>query len=190
MQRNRTIPLQLLVTVSVLFICTSFLPAARTFYYRTPRTLQVPVWALRSPIFLSLYVRWQYSAFKLAHSIHWVAVTLFNDVLKISLQAFKNMFQLYCCCSVAQSCPTLWDALQHARFPCPSLSPRDCPNVHWVSDAIQPSHPLQSPSPPAFNLSQHWGFCQWVGSSHQVAKVQELQFQHQPFQWIFKVDSL
>ena len=47
-------------------------------------------------------------------------------------------------------------------------------HVHWVSDAIRPSHPLSSPSPPAFNLSQHQGLFQWVGSSHQVAKVLDL----------------
>ena len=47
--------------------------------------------------------------------------------------------------------------------------------VHRVGDAIQPSHPLSPPSPPAFNLSQHQGIFQWVGSSHQVAKVLELQ---------------
>ena len=43
-------------------------------------------------------------------------------------------------------------------------------HVHWVSDSIQPSHPLSSPSPPAFSLSQHQGLFQWVRSSHQVAK--------------------
>ena len=46
-------------------------------------------------------------------------------------------------------------------------------NVHWVSDAIQPSHPLSSPSTPAFNLSQNQGLFQWVSSSHQMAKVLE-----------------
>ena len=56
-------------------------------------------------------------------------------------------------------------------------------HVHWVSDAIQPFHPLLSPSP-AFNLSQHQGLLQWVSSSHQMAKVFELQLQHQSFQWI------
>ena len=60
--------------------------------------------------------------------------------------------------------------------------------VHWVDDAIQPSHSLSSPSPPAFNLSQHQGLFQWVGSLHQVTKVLELQHQH--FQWIFRVDFL
>ena len=80
--------------------------------------------------------------------------------------------------------------LQHARLPCPSLSPEFAQtHVHWVSDAIQPFHPLSPPSPPALNLSQHQGLFQWVGSSHQVAKVLELQLQHQSFQWIFRVDS-
>ena len=50
--------------------------------------------------------------------------------------------------------------------------------VHWAGDAIQPSHPLSSPSPPAFNLSQHQGLFKWVSASHQVAKVLELQPQH------------
>ena len=60
--------------------------------------------------------------------------------------------------------------------------------VHWVNDAIQSSHPLLSPSPPALILSQHQGLFQRVGSSHQVAKVLELHLQHQSFQWIFRVD--
>ena len=62
-------------------------------------------------------------------------------------------------------------------------------HVHWVSDAIQPSHPLLPPSP-ALNLSQHQGLFQWVSSSHQVVQVLELQLQHQSFQWISKVDFL
>ena len=63
-------------------------------------------------------------------------------------------------------------------------------HVHQVGDAIQPSHPLSSPSPPAFNLSQHQGLFQWVSSSHQVAKVLEFQLQHWSFQWIFRTDFL
>ena len=63
-------------------------------------------------------------------------------------------------------------------------------HVHWVCDAIQPSHPLSSPSPPAFNLPQHQGLFQWVSSSHQVAKGLEFQLQHQSFQWIFRTDFL
>ena len=62
-------------------------------------------------------------------------------------------------------------------------------HVHYVGDTIQPSHPLSSPSP-TFNLSQHQGLFQWVSSSHQMAKVLQLQLQHQSFQWIFKTDFL
>ena len=71
--------------------------------------------------------------------------------------------------------------LQHARLPCPSPSPRTCSN--WCPssrDAIQPPHPLLSPSPPAFNLSQHQNLFQWISSSHQVTKVLELQLLHHP----------
>ena len=63
-------------------------------------------------------------------------------------------------------------------------------HVHWVGDAIQPSHPLLSPSPPALNLSQDQGLFQWVSSLHQVAKVLEFQFQHQSFQWTPRTDLL
>ena len=63
-------------------------------------------------------------------------------------------------------------------------------HVHQVSDAIQPSHLLSSPSPPAFNLSQHQGLFQGASSFHHVAKVLELQLQHQFFQWIFWIDFL
>ena len=87
--------------------------------------------------------------------------------------------------SVTQTCPTLCD-------------PRDCStpglpvhhqlpeytqtHVHRVGDAIQPSHPLSSPSSPALNLSQHQGLFQWVNTSHQMAKVLEFQIQDQSFQ--------
>jgi len=63
-------------------------------------------------------------------------------------------------------------------------------HVYWVGDAIQPSHPLSSPSPPAFSLSQHQGLSQWVNSSHLVAKVLAFQLRHQSFQWIFRADFL
>ena len=61
-------------------------------------------------------------------------------------------------------------------------------HIHWVGDAIQPSCPVLSPSPPTFSLSQHQGLYQWVGSSHQVSQVLELQPQHQSLQWIFRID--
>ena len=87
-------------------------------------------------------------------------------------------------CSVLSD--SLWPhGLQHTRLPCPSLSPgscsNSCPLILWC---IQPSHTLLPPSLPALNLSQLF---QWIGSLHQMAKVLELQLQHQSFQWIFRV---
>ena len=79
---------------------------------------------------------------------------------------------------------------QHSRPPCPSPTPGVSSNLWPLSDAIQPSHPLSSPSPPTFNLFQHQGLFQWVSFLYQVAKVLELQLQHQSFQWIFRTDFL
>ena len=81
--------------------------------------------------------------------------------------------------SLAQSCPTLCDPIDCST---PGLSVHHQllestrTPVHWVSDAIQPSHPLSSPSTPVVNPSKHQGLFQWVSSSHQVAKVLELNF--------------
>ena len=61
-------------------------------------------------------------------------------------------------------------------------------HVHWVSDAIQPSHPLSPSSSPVLNLSQHQDIFPRVSFLHQVAKVLELQLQHQSFQWKFRTD--
>ena len=81
--------------------------------------------------------------------------------------------------------------LQHTRPPCPSPTPRvylnSCSLSRWC---LQPSHPLSSPSPPAFNLSQHQDLFKWVSSSHLVAQVLKFQLQHQSFQWIFRTDFL
>ena len=63
-------------------------------------------------------------------------------------------------------------------------------HVYWVGDAIQPSHPLSSPTPPAPKPSQHWGLFQWVNSLNEVAKVLEFQLQHQSFQWTPRTDLL
>ena len=81
--------------------------------------------------------------------------------------------------------------LQHTRLPCSSPNPGAFSNlVHRVCDAIQPSHPLPSPSPPAFNFFQHQGLFQWVSSLHQVAKVLELPLQHHSLQRNPKADLL
>ena len=95
--------------------------------------------------------------------------------------------------SVAQSCPILCDPMDCSTPGLPvhhQFQEFTQTHVLWVSDAIQPSHPLLSPSPLALNLSQHQGLFKWVSCSHQVAKVLEFQLQHQSFQWTPRTDLL
>ena len=85
--------------------------------------------------------------------------------------------------SVTQSCPTSCDPMDCSTpgFPVHHQLPElTQTHVHWVSDAIQPSYPLSSPSPPTFNHSQHQGLFKWVSSSNQVAKILEFQLQFSP----------
>ena len=95
--------------------------------------------------------------------------------------------------SSAQSSPTLCDPMNCST---PSLPVHDQlleftqTHVHQVTDAIQPSHPLSSPSLPVLNLSQHQGLFQWVSSSHQMAKVLEFQLHHQSLQLTPRTDLL
>ena len=93
--------------------------------------------------------------------------------------------------SVTQSYPTVCNPMDCSMpgFPVHHQLPEFAQTcVHWVSDVIQPSHPLSSPSPSTFNLSQHQGLFLWVSCLHHVAKVLEFQLQHQSFQWIFRTD--
>ena len=114
------------------------------------------------------------------------------------LWVINNTESYICGCSVqfssvTQSCPTLCDPMNHSTPGLPvhhQLSEFTQTHVHRVGDAIQPSHPLSPPSPPAFNLSQHLGLFKWVSSSHQVAEVLEFQLQYQSFQWTLRADFL
>ena len=97
-----------------------------------------------------------------------------------------------CCCSVAQSCPTLCDPVDCST---PGSSVLHYllgfaqTHVHWVGDAIQSSHPLSPPSPLALHLMEtHQSLFEWTGSLHQVAKVLEFQLQQYCFQWIFRIN--
>ena len=95
--------------------------------------------------------------------------------------------------SAAQSCPTLCDPTNCSTPGLPvhhQLPEFTQTHVHQVSDAIQPSHPLSSPSPPAPNPFQHQSLSQWVNSSHEVAKVLEFQLKHQSFQRTSRTDLL
>ena len=100
----------------------------------------------------------------------------------VVLYVQSEIFQLLQFSSVTQSCLTSCNPMDCSTpgFPVHHqlLEPTQT-HVHHVSDLIRPSHPLSSPSPPAFNLSQHQGLFQWVGSLNPMAKVLELQFQHQ-----------
>ena len=87
-------------------------------------------------------------------------------------QSFTKFWKPLQFSSGSQSCPTLCDPTDHSTPGLPvyhHLPEFTQTHVHWVGDAIQPSHPLSSPSPPTFNLSQHQGLFQGVHSSHQVA---------------------
>ena len=95
--------------------------------------------------------------------------------------------------SVAELCPTLCDPMDCSTPGLPvhcQLPEFTQTHVRWVGVTIQPSHPLSSPSPPAFNLSQHQGLFKWVSPPHQVAKVLEFQLHHQSLQWTPRTDLL
>ena len=95
--------------------------------------------------------------------------------------------------SVTQSCLTLCDPMDHSTPGLPvhhQLPEFTQTHAYRVSDAIQPSHPLLSSPPPAFNLSQHQGLFKWVSSLYHMAEILELQLQHQFFQLIFRTDFL
>ena len=117
--------------------------------------------------------------------IHWPS--LYDHYLFIQSYPKQPHYFMRCCCSVTESCPTLCDPVNCRTQ---GLPVHHQTHVHWVGDAIQPSHPLLSPSPPALNLSQHQGLFQWFSSLHQVAKVLEFQLQHQSFQWTSRTDLL
>ena len=131
--------------------------------------------------------------------VHWASWLLFLQSHLGSFNpyfsgSFSSLVYLSCICwfTLLFSHQVVSDSkrpheLQHIRLPCSSLSSHRT-DVHWVGDAIQPSHPLPPLSPIAFSLSQQQVFFQWVGSLHQVAKVLELP--QQSFQWIFRFEFL
>ena len=112
----------------------------------------------------------------------------------IFLTTLLRITEQWCsCCSVTQWCTNLCNPMDCSTPGCPVLHHfLEVPHthVHWVRYAIQPSHPLLSPFPLAFCLSQHQGLFQRVDSLHQAIEVLEFKLQHQSFQWIFKTDFL
>ena len=150
---------------------------------------------------------WQHCVWLIVELQSWKVWVWFSVLIThrcVTLSKRSNSFELhfhvciyiYVCMrvpnqfsSVTQSCPTLCNPMDCSTPGLPvlhQLLELTQTHVHWVSDAIQLSHSLPFPSPPAFSLSQHQGLFQGVRSSHQVAKVLKLQLQHQSFQWIFR----
>ena len=141
-------------------------------------------WAVvftRAPLITSLIQLWLLNTFlRKGHLCHYHIFELLLTVLKLCLIPSLHVFVHFQAkmmkefSSVAQSCLILHDPLDCSTPDLPvhlQLPEVTQTHVHWVGDAIQPSHPLSSPSPPTFSLSQHKGLFQWVSFSHQVAKV-------------------
>ena len=117
------------------------------------------VWDIRRPR-LESSPSTRYWNVEKSYKLLWVSIYLFIELVQFS--------------SAAQSCPTLCSPMNRRTPGLPvhhQLPESTHTHVQWVSDAIQPSHPLSSPSSPAPSPSQHQGLFQWVNSSHEVAKV-------------------
>ena len=127
------------------------------------------------------------------HQQYWVFQSMNTEFLFIYLDLWsfiQSSIQIsYIFHSVqfsCSSCLTLCDPMNHSTPGLPvhhHVPEFTQTHVHQVADAIQPSHPLSSPSSPASSHFQHQSLFQWVNSSHEVAKVLEFQLQHQSFQW-------
>ena len=123
--------------------------------------------------------------------IPWIKLRRGGHDSSQKMVIYRSLCECIFCCSVIQLCLTLCNLMDCSMPGFPvlhSLSEFAKTHVRWIGDAIQSSHPLLSPPPPAFNLSQHQGLFQWVSSLHQRTKVLELQIQHQSFQCIFRVN--
>ena len=128
----------------------------------------------QSPVTLPTHLAYNFS-----FSLDFTGISSVNILHINSHLVFAAQFS-----SVTQSCPTLCDPMNCSTPGIPvhhQLPESTQTYVHWVGDAIQQSHLLSFPSLPALNLSQHQNLFQWVGSSHQVAKILALQPQHQYF---------
>ena len=108
-----------------------------------------------------------------------------HKCFRLSHVKLHFMIFIYSVSSIPQLCLTLWNPKDCSPpgFPVHHQLPELIQtHVYQVGDAIQPSHPLLSPSPPAFDIFRHHCLFQWVSSSHQVANILEFQLQHQSFQ--------
>ena len=137
-----------------------------------------------------------FSSLSIYHMYFGTKITYFSPgkYMSISIPAHYTSFQ-YSLFSSVQSLSCVWLFVTPWTTACQaSLSNTNSQSfqnhVHCVGDAIQVSHSLSSPSPPALNLSQHQGLFKWVSSLHQVAKAREFQLQHQSFQWTLRTNLI
>ena len=121
-------------------------------------------------------------------SVHYHDMNYVTEFWHIGQEHKHNQFS-----SVAQLCLTLCNPMDCSMPGLPvhhQLVEFTQTHVYWVDDAVQPSHPLLTPSSSSLSLSQHQGLFKWVSSLHQMAKVLEFQLQHQSFQWTPRTDLL
>ena len=130
---------------------------------------------------------------RLSHAITEIGKKIVSSHCKLFWHTVAFIFLSVQFNSITQLCPSLCNPMNCSIPGLPvhhQLPEFTQTHVRRVGDAIQPSHPLSSPSPPVPNPSQHQGLFQWVNSSHEVAKVLEFQPQHQSFQWTPRTDLL
>ena len=125
----------------------------------------------------------------MAHSFTELCRPLCQDACSLEGKLWQTWFSSVQSLNHVWLFVTPWTAARQASL-CITNSRSLLKLMSIVADAIQPSHPLSSPSPPAFNLSQHQGLFKWINSSCQMAKVLEFQLQHQSFQWTPRTDLL
>ena len=105
--------------------------------------------------------------FQPVHSFNLSCVLWKRNIIMLLFSSVQSLSHVWLCDPMNRSMPGL---PVHHQLPESTQT-----HVHWVGDAIQPSYPLSSPSPPALNLCQHQGLFKWVGSLQQVAKLLEFQ---------------
>ena len=171
-----------------------------------PRSFSLKTYRTRKGIYSHTNLFWKYFYFLKGHLFYrsHISESMQLHFLLTIFIYLKSFFFFWPCrmtpgilvpqfSSLAQSCLTLCNSMD---WSVPGLPVHDQlmklaqTHVYRVGDAIQPPHPLSSPSPTTFNLPQHQGLLLWISSSHQVAKVLEFQLQHQSFQWIFRTGFL
>ena len=140
------------------------------------------------PFFLYLFIRFPLFGSKSLYILKCLSSSGFKDIyiilmliilFVVTVQSLSHIWLCHCMDWSILGFPVLHHLPEFAQS-----------HVHWVSDGIKPPRPLSAPFPPVLNLSQHQSLFQWVSCLHQVAKVLELQLQHQSFQRLFRVDFL